>query len=346
MSLNNNKRLFWAVQAVGLADDGSESYTAIKGLQSCGVTTTFNLEQIFEIGQISIYDNVEDTPDVEVTLEKVIDGFPLIYHLATRNATQGSLVGRSTERCILAISTFGDTQQSASGVPNSQMTCSGMYVSSMNYAFPADGNHTESITLVGNHKVWTSGSFTFSGGFLNTDVPASGTVMRRQHINMGTGSEGSILPKGVNGIPGIDANGKNPLRSDGTSYMARIQGISVSTDLGREQLVELGRRNPFFRYATFPVEVTCDIEVLSTDGDFVSANEEGIFGDGNNLSNQEIVIKTQWGHTFDLGIKNKLSSVQQGISTDGSNNVDVYSFSNFNDLTVLHPQSDPAGLTS
>lgn len=342
MGLLSNKRLFWAVQAVGFAEDGTSAFTAAHGVQSLGVTTTFNLNEIFELGQISIYDNVEDTPDVEVTLEKVIDGYPLIYHLATPNASSASLVGRSVERCIMAMSTFGDTQNSASGVPNSQMTCSGLYVSSMSYNFPADDNATESITLVGNHKLWTSGSFSFSGGFTNTDSPASG-IMRRQHFNMGTGSNGSLLPKGTNGIPGIDANGKNPVKADGTSYQARVQGISVSTDLGREQLVELGRRNPFFRYATFPTEVTCDIEVLSTDGDMVSATEDGVFGSGNNVSNQEIVLKSVWGLTLNLGTKNKLSSVQNSVSTDGSNNVDTYSFSNFNDLTIQDP-SDPAGL--
>lgn len=341
MSLLSNKRLFWAVQQIGFAEDGSESFTEAHGVQSMGVTTTFNLNEIFEIGEISLYDNVEDTPDVEVTLEKVLDGYPLLYHLATPNSPGTSLVGRSNERCILALSTFGDTQQAASGVPNAQMNASGLYVSNINYNFPAEDNFTESITLVGNHKVWNSGApFTFSGVFDNEDSPASG-IMRRQYVNMGTGSAGSLWPKGTNGIPGIDANGKNPEKADGSSYQARIQNVTITTDLGREQLVELGRRNPFFRYATFPVEVTCDIEVLSTDGDFISATEDGILGDGENVSNQQIVLKTEWGTNFDLGTKNKLSNVEFNISTDGSNNIDTYSFSNFNDLTVEDP-NDPA----
>ena len=179
-------------------------------------------------------------------------------------------------------------------------------------------------------------SFTFNGGFTNDDSPASG-IMRRQHITFGNGSDASLMP---NSIPGI-VSGYNI--DEGTENAARIQSISVSTDLGREALVELGRRNPFFRYATFPVEVTCEIEVLSKDGDLVSATEDGVYGDGNNLQNEEIVIKTDFGDVFDLGDKNKLSSVQFSISTDGSNNIDVYSYSNFNQLTVTSP-SDPAGL--
>ena len=81
MALNQNKRLFWAVQAIGFAPDGSSTFTPAHGVQSLGSNITFNLTEVFELGQISIYDNVEDTPDVEFTIEKLIDGYPLIYHL-------------------------------------------------------------------------------------------------------------------------------------------------------------------------------------------------------------------------------------------------------------------------
>lgn len=343
MALNNNKRLFWAIEAIGFAPDGSSTYVPAHGVQSLGSNITFNLNEVFELGQISIYDNVEDTPDVEYTIEKIIDGYPFIYHLATPNATSGSLVGRSNQRCSMALSTFGDTQSSASGTPNAQMVSSGLYVSSLSYSFPGEDSATESVTLVGNHRVWSSGSFTFTGGFTNTDAPASG-IMKRQHFNMGVGATNSVFPKGINGIPGIDASGYNPLKADGSSYAARIQSVSISTDLSREQLVELGRKNPFFRYASFPVEVTCDIEVLSTDGDFGTCYETGAVGNGNNLTNQQIVIRSVWGDKWDLGTKNKLSSISSNVSTDGSNVVDTYSFSNFNDLTVIS-KSDPAQLT-
>ena len=82
----SNKRVFWAIFAAGLAGDGETTFTEIHGLQSVGINTSFNLEQVFEIGQIAIYENVEDLPEIEVTLEKVLDGYPLIYHLATPNA--------------------------------------------------------------------------------------------------------------------------------------------------------------------------------------------------------------------------------------------------------------------
>ena len=65
-----NNRIFYAVQQVGLKPDGgyyhADAFRALHGVQSVGMTTNFNLSQVFELGQISIYENIEDIPDVEV----------------------------------------------------------------------------------------------------------------------------------------------------------------------------------------------------------------------------------------------------------------------------------------
>lgn len=75
-----NIRVFFATQQVAVTNVNTAITNAdvIHGLQQVGVTTKFNLDQIFEIGQLSIYENVEVLPEVEVTLEKVLDGYPLI----------------------------------------------------------------------------------------------------------------------------------------------------------------------------------------------------------------------------------------------------------------------------
>jgi hypothetical protein len=66
-----NKRIFFGCYAAGIAPDGSSTFTPIHGLQTIGINTSFNLEQAFEIGQINIYQNIENVPDIEVTTEKV-----------------------------------------------------------------------------------------------------------------------------------------------------------------------------------------------------------------------------------------------------------------------------------
>ena len=64
-----NDRVYYAIQQVSFGKDtggSSGTRTVAHGVQSIGITTTFNLEQVFELGQLAIYENVEGTPDVEV----------------------------------------------------------------------------------------------------------------------------------------------------------------------------------------------------------------------------------------------------------------------------------------
>lgn len=345
-----NNRVYYPVVAAGLAKMGSATYTPIHGLQSIGITTTFNLEQIFEIGQLAIYENIENIPDVECTLEKVLDGYPLAYHLATRGSVGDSLANKQNQRSSLAMSIFGDTQDSASGTPVSEVELSGLYVSSLSYTFPVDGNCTESLTLVGNNKVWRLAGYTFSGSlFDNEDEPLAltsgdGGVQRRENVIFGTvevsrdangmvaATDATILPID---IPGISSSGTNFPDANGV-HPAHVQTITVSVDLGRDQLLELGKRGPYFRFANFPTEVTCAIEVLDSAGDQVDANEDSEA----NLADRSIRVFTQDGTFLNLGTKNKLASVTwSGADAAGGNATSTFNFSEFNVLVVSHPQN-------
>ena len=351
-----NRRIFYACQAVGIGADGSSTYREVRGLQSVGINTTFNLEQVFEIGMISIYENIENIPDVEITLEKILDGHPLIYHLATSDgSTVGTLVGRSNAKAGLALSIVDDTFEAASGSPNATCFVSGCFVSQVSYKIGVDGNATESVTLVANNKSWASGASGWTPSFKPVDVAATwdadpyqsgldGTaqalsgVARRQHVNMTS----SNFP---NCIPGISAN-KNTLDTNLNCYKTSFQSINVSANLGREQILELGRKAPYFRYVKFPVAVTCDFEVISKNGDQIGATEDGVKGNGNNLENETIKIVLTEGTSIDLGAKNKLQSANyQGGGTDGGNATVTYSFQTFNDFLVKHPQDPKPALS-
>jgi len=119
----NNDRIFYACQGVGIQDHAKaanlDATEMIHGLQSVGVTTNFSLEQAFELGQIEIYENIEGTPDVEVTLEKVLDGDTLIYHLASTgvhgSAAGTGLVNRSKQRCDVRLGIFPRRSQQPQG---------------------------------------------------------------------------------------------------------------------------------------------------------------------------------------------------------------------------------------
>ncbi len=364
----SNKRIFYAIEQIGVKGDGvAGDYNAIHGVQSCGITTNFNLSQVFELGQISIYANIEDLPDVQVTVSKVLDGYPLIYHLATVQATAPTLAGRSTTKCVLALAIFNDTQTAAAGVPPSQVECSGQFVASASYRFEVDGNGTEDVTFAGNNKIWKGQTYlsgetiatTFTGAFSESSVDsplAAVGISRRQHVNF----LNTITTADVNGqvadydctvlpreIDGISTSGLNILGADGV-YPAHIQSINVNCDFNRTALNELGHLAPYTRYINFPVQVTTEISVISSSGDLVSATEKGILTTGTgcaafrgNLRDNTIRIATCEGTRVYCGTKNKLQSINYtGGDTGGGNVTVTYSFRNFNDFTVMH-SGDP-----
>jgi hypothetical protein len=361
-------RIFYASQAVGLRhNQGSSEFMRIHGLQSVGVNTNFNLDAAYQLGNIDLYANIEGTPEVEVTLEKLLDGRPLILDMATATgansvATSGvfagqtnkTLVQRSSPRTDLLISVADDsigfvsTSGSPNGVPLAQCLISGAYLSQISYKIPVDGNASESATIVGNTKVWTSGAGSFTLTPVQADplfrvgnAAASGVdygIVRRQHVDV----TGSTWPKQ---IPGVNAsNGKVTGITSVSGFTTHFQNVNISCQLGRESLMELGRKMPYFRFVKFPVEVTSEFEVLlggsaNQNGDFINATEAGVDGSGSNLRYETIVIDVKDAAgtitRFDLGTKNMLTTVNyQGGGVDGSNASATYSYRNFNNLTV------------
>lgn len=350
----NNQRIYWAVKALALAPFASASYTAVKGVQSAGASLDFDLIAAFELGQSAIYENIENIPEVSLTAEKLLDGTPLMYHLATRGYATNNLQGRANQKCQAAIALFGDTNASASGAQVAEITHSGMYISSVGYQFPVGGNSTESITLVGNNRVFKTSGFTFTGGFLNTDTPvfASGGVNRREDViwecpavaldanGQAASTVATILPPDIAGINSSGINGRDALGN----YAASVQNISVNVSLGREELYELGHKAPYFRPVTFPVEVTAEVEILSKSGDNVSALEVGILtgnNAGNNLAPRSFRVYTREGTFINLGTNCKCTGVTVGgADTSGGNETVTYQFVTQNDFVVTNP-NDP-----
>lgn len=348
MAINN--RVFYAIQALGFAPhnqvdaSGNPSgFIVAHGVQSVALNTTFNLEQVFELGQLEIYENIEGIPDIELTAQKVIDGYPLLYHLATQAAVSPSLTGRSTDRSFLALNIYPDTNDNASGTPLQSVGMSGMFVSALTYTLNVEGNCTEDITMVGNNKEWTaSGLMWFTPTFDGTDEPlAVSGVQRRENVIMGSGARG-VVSYWPTQIPGIIGSGWNTQQVDEDAFSAHLQTVTISTDLGREELFELGRRGPYHRFASFPVEVTCAIEITTSEGDLVDALADP--PGGTNLIDQTIDIVLTDSTRLNLGDKNKLASITYGGGDAGGGNALVtLNFSNFNSLAVTH-SGDPAGL--
>ena len=392
-----NNRIFYAAQSVAVkGSDGTTVFRTghlVKGAQSVGMTTNINLEPVFTLGRIGLYENVEGLPDVEVTISKVLDGYPTPYLLATTGSetTNPTLAGRSSARCDIAVGIYPDTNSVASGGLTAICMNSGLFPNSISYSFNSEGAFTEETSFVGNDKIWVTGNG--SSAALNT-VPAFGasdlnispTITYQAYTSpslrplavVGTArsqdfifdlptdtgilagitldSNGAVDYADVSVLPpeiaGITLSGINP-RSNGESFDVSINSITASVSLNRENINQLGRRGPYARIVSFPVEVSCEISTTSRLGDLVSVTERGIFGTGvgacsadlSNVKARTIRLATCEGLRIYLGRNNKLQSVNhQGGDAGGGNVTNTYTFNTYDDFVVMHQNdSHPSG---
>lgn len=325
-------RLFYAVQSVQIAGPSgtlttrNPDFDTVQGLQSVGMNTNFNLEPVYQLGQLELYDNYEEIPEVEITLNKVLDGQQTIYAMTMG---EGKLVELANNRCGVRLNLYPDTNDSATGTPLASVQCNPSYLSAVSYNFPTEGNFTEEVTLVSNDKVWLTG---LAGvGSTQPSLPtATGVgILRRGLWN----KSATVIPTGAGG-------GVNGSLSGGIPAGCKINSVKVSMNLGREQIRELGSRTPYYRYIKFPVEVSTEIEVTATTGDMAGA--EGSSNSACNnpkaLANKEIKIALCDGTVIDLGKKNKLTTVNYaGGDTGGGNATITYSYRTYNEFTYTSP---------
>jgi hypothetical protein len=309
-----NKRIFYASHAVSVKG------FVVHGTQSVGINTNFNLEQVFQLGRLAIYDNIATDPDVEITINKILDGHPTIWKLAT---TGGSLVQRANDQSTIVLAVDDETQDFIDAPHTAAITMTGCYISSLNYTFPVDGNLTEEIVFVGSHKA--------VGGTVSTpNADPLDRVLRRQNVAI---SE-CTFPTDISGRP------KGQLGTD-----RRLSQISISADLGREKMFSLGQLAPFHRFVNFPLEITVSFDVIS-DGENQNLlvgpkfDETNVECSGINISKEPIVIKLcdsdgDIAYTFNLGSGCSLQSVSySGGDTGGGNVTETYTYITYNDLTI------------
>jgi hypothetical protein len=328
-----NKRVFYACEAVLLQPlqyDGNGGYTPVGnfqkmlGVQSVGMTTNFNLEKVFTLGQLAQYDSVETNPELEVTLNKIFDGTAPLYMLCMGGDkwnTRFSLLEASNNRVNMTFGIYRDTSEltvSASGV--SSMLSTGMYLQSVSFNFTTDGNATEDVTLVSSNKTWSNDA---PNGITVEKVAPS--IVRRWKFNI----DDSDLPIGDGGM-----RPNSPLNS-----------VTINADLNRDPVYTLGSYEPYDRSIQFPVEVTCEIESLAIDGDFLDLEEgesQGCSGSTSTTTVKNFPIKFvicgedgSSSFSVDLGNKNKLNSISYGGGEAGGGNLTItYSFTTDNTLTT------------
>jgi hypothetical protein len=330
MSTGQN-RVFYACQAVGMAGNyGAEKY--IEGVQSVGINTTFDFEQSFELGVLTIYENIEGVPSVEVTMERnLVSGVEPLWNsisrigrTATGNSTNTTVPSEQVlavgeARPSVALQVYREnTTLAGNGTGSFSVKMSGMYLSNYTINVGVDGPATESLTLTGNDYKWekaTSNSLSVGPTTTTGLTSASGVVWKRQNLNT------AILAGHV---------------PNGHIYGTGLQSISVSIDFGREDIFELGKKNPYYKSPTYPVEVSTDIEFIETNTvtrDYGPAN-------WTQDSTADVTRNTVLGFVIGnigvfMGSGNRLTGTSTtGGDAGGGNSTITFNYQTFNELAV------------
>lgn len=321
-----NDRTFYACQAVAVAiqtpnettglyeEPADNAYQFLHGVQTIGLNTSFDLDNVFELGQLEIYDTILKIPQIEITLEKALDNHPSLYTLAAPNQ---DLLLDSKNRVCVKFAIYKDTENAGVSTPLHTVKCTGMYVNNVSYQFPVDGQLTESVTLVGNHKAWSNSTLNgipaaiTDGDAATADEPLGGHVLTRKDVTSMT------LPNGS----------------------SKVQSITLSVDLGREDLLQLGQKAPYARIPNYPVEVTAEVEYLVDENTMETVAFDQ---DTNDLPVQNQAISVGAGYyTVDLGNKCYLKSVTYGGGDASGGNATVkYSYSTYNTFNVDYNNPD------
>lgn len=282
-------RIFYACQAVAI--NGS----TVHGAQSVGITTSFDLEPVFQLGQVKPVDILTVTPNVELTVTRA---------LTSQNATIWSgdfitNVGSANKTVCIAIG--DDTSPLLSG-GTASIYCTGAGISGVTYTFPVDGIFTEEVTFVAQNKA-------LGGCSVTVTQDTTSKAKTRQHYS--------------SGAPSLVTNAGN------------LTNITISTSVGRENLFKLGQYQSYHNYANLPAEVTVEFEVSATsvDGIAIGTVAACTSPTGGAFDEQNIVLNI-CGKTFTMD-KCKLSNVTYGGGDTGGGNATInFTYTTYNNLTV------------
>ena len=355
---NANKVTIWSLAQVNVLPDGldvaasgaSSTGVVLHGVQSVTLDTTYNQDDVFELGQLERYEAVEQLPDVTSTIEKVLDGGVLVYHAATQPFGSKSPEGPDLWRraanydpCQLKFLLFSHRRIQASGLPEAVVTCSGMYIDNLTYRFPVEGNYSESVSFTGSSKIWATGQPVLdqynnglSGIFDPYQTPDTVNPpkdIERRH---------RLVPwetRMPTTLPGVKSDGT----IDDWGYMMNVHigDIDITADIGRTPLTEQFKWSPYFRRPNFPITVTTNIEVIATEYMDLA---DALATEPQELPNEKIVLTTSGYYRFHVGDTNVLRSVNWANTDTGGGEFRVrFSYQSYNELTVTDPANDPAG---
>lgn len=321
---------------------GESGVEKLEGVQDFSYDLTLNYsEPIFEsyCGNTPVlYDQPEGRHEVAGTITKVLDGRPLLFTLFSLNQSGGpELYNRIDAEGFLQIGYWEEEDERAIGLPKRFTDISGVYINSVSYNFNINEPFTEEISFSASHLASQSGS----GDYIPWDYsPISGIESLVdpyiQYNSLRFSGPSGCYTKLPNGVFGVTNSGEK-------TDLCRLQSISVSASIGREQLDGVFLENPrSTRVVTFPIEISTEISIISVSGsDFNILDDALLCASREQTKNEEIRIVSCDGTIIDLGDKNRLTSLSQSDGgVDGGNVILTYNYLTYNNFTVIHKE-DP-----
>lgn len=294
-----------------------------RGLQSAGMSTTFNLEQVYQLGQAEVYEQSERQPDVEMTLSKAIDGTKPLFFMVTDPIAGNDIIARTADyKFDVALQIYPDTKFRATGKPVSICTVSGAVISNISYTYSVDGFVTEDITVISNDKLWgvmVAVSGVTSGN--NKGFPGENLVIWPDEADGGNPEAPEGTPSGVFGHDG----NTSALVEGGASELAggsdRFGVIVVGSGIQRREEVEIYRSvlpediPGVTRFIASGIDAAYVNGGFGAQGPGTAANTQQLIGDSNtdfiaeHIQTITLTFSVARNDIFELGLKRPFARV-------------------------------------
>jgi hypothetical protein len=281
-------RIFYACQAVAI--DGSP----VNGAQSVGITTSFDLEPVFQLGQVKPVDILTVKPNVEITVSRV---------LSDQNQTMWSgdfitNVGTATKTLCIAIGDDASPLLSSSA----SIYCTGVGLSGVTFTFPVDGMFTEEATFVAQHK-------SLGGCNINMSEDTASKAKMRQHYS--------------GGAPALVTNAGNLTNITISTSVGRENLFK----LGQWQAYHNYANLPA------EVTVEFEVSATTVDGIAIATTAACGSPSGDAYDEQNIILDL-CGKTFQMDKCKLSNVTYGGGDTSGGNATINFTYTTYNNLTV------------
>ncbi len=311
-----NQRIFYALQQVLIGDGAAtEASTALKGVQSVGMSSTTNVESFSAFGSIEATTILQDL-DLEITIENGL-GSDWTNGLKAAGYTTFDSAFFDTKRTI----TLEYLTDSTVGSKVTKLITLEAILTSYSVQMGLDGAATESITFQ------NAGTSVFTEGTPGTALSAqAGTklcnVITRPSFTNFTYTAYPDCCLETTTAPGT---------------YSKVQSFSANFDVGSEKVSALGQSMPFAKFATFPAEISAEVEYhLDPTGGIGTLNSGTITGSSLDDVCYDVEIAMP-GNTYSMDKMRLAGASRSGGDVGGGNVTISESYTGFNTFGYTGP---------